>query len=164
MALIVAAGRNQAIGYRNQLPWRLSGDLQYFKSVTLGKPIIMGRKTWDSIGRPLPGRRNIVVSRQRDWPAPEGVLLAHSLDQALALAEQEPGDEIMVMGGAELYQQALPLAQRVYLTRVDLAPEADTFFPVLPAAEWQCVSRREGDPESPVAYRFEVLERVKAQV
>jgi dihydrofolate reductase len=172
----VASAANGVIGCDNRLPWHLPQDLKYFKSVTFGKPVVMGRKTWDSIGRPLPGRTNIVVTRQADWPAPDGVLVAHDLPEALGLAgevlaasvtatgETDPGKglqerEVMVMGGAEIYRQALPMASRVYLTRVELEPKGDAWFPALAEDEWRQVSAVEGDRAAPVVHRFLVFER-----
>lgn len=134
LAMIVAMARNRAIGRENTLPWRISGDLQFFKRTTLGKPVVMGRKTFQSIGRPLPGRENIIITRNPDWRAP-GVVVATSLEQALLLAQQaavrDGAEEIMVIGGAEIYRQAMPLARRLYITEVDAEVEGDAFFPVL---------------------------------
>lgn len=166
LALIAAAARNNVIGRDNQLPWHLPQDLKYFKAVTLGKPVIMGRKTFESIGKPLPGRTNIVVSRKGGWQAPEGAKLVSSLDEALraareALAEKgEPNGEAIIMGGGEIYRNSLPLADRVYLTRVDLEPEGDTYFPSLPASEWRLASEDEGNPEAPLGHWFQVYERI----
>lgn len=128
--------RNRAIGIGGGLPWHLPGELQHFKRTTMGKPIVMGRKTWQSIGRALPGRQNIVVTRNASLQAP-GCLVADSLVQAIELAE---GFEVMVIGGGELYRQALPLASRLVLTQVDCAPEADTWFPDWDPAGWVLVS------------------------
>nr|WP_160154823.1 dihydrofolate reductase [Microbulbifer sp. ALW1] len=144
LAMIVAMARNRAIGRENALPWRISGDLQFFKRTTLGKPVVMGRKTFESIGRPLPGRKNIVITRNPDWRA-EGVSLAASLEQALALAAQaaaagDGAEEIMVIGGAEIYRQAMPLAQRLYITEVEAEVEGDAFFPELDET-WEEVGR-----------------------
>ncbi|MFI2812930.1 MULTISPECIES: type 3 dihydrofolate reductase [Microbulbifer] len=134
VALIAAVARNGAIGMGNRLPWRISGDLQYFKRTTLGKPVVMGRKTYESIGRPLPGRDNIVISRNPEWRA-DGVICVASLDEALATASASAAasgaEEVMVIGGAEIYRQALPLARRLYLTEVDAEVEGDAFFPDL---------------------------------
>ena len=140
VSLIVAATRNQVIGRDNQMPWHLPEDLRYFKQRTLGKPIIMGRKTWESLGRPLPGRLNIVVTRQAEIVL-EGAEVCADLESALQRgqewAEKQGVDEVMVIGGGQLYQQALVHAQRVYLTRIDLELEGDTFFPVLDAVDWE---------------------------
>ncbi|WP_299595030.1 dihydrofolate reductase [uncultured Microbulbifer sp.] len=143
LAMIVAMARNRAIGRENTLPWRISGDLQFFKRTTMGKPIVMGRKTFESIGRPLPGRPNIVITRNPQWGA-DGVTVVSSLASALDAASRDAGrdgaDEVMVIGGAEIYRQAMPLAGRLYVTEVDAEVEGDAFFPSLDAS-WQEVSR-----------------------
>lgn len=132
-ALIVAMSRNRVIGRNNKLPWYLPGDLRYFKQATMGKPIIMGRKTWDSIGRPLPGRMNVVISRNPEWEAPAGTVAAESLEDALvkaeAQAEIEGGDEVMIIGGGQIYAEALPMVDRIYVTQVHAEVEGDAFFP-----------------------------------
>lgn len=142
--MIAAVARNGAIGRDNGLPWRISGDLQFFKRVTLGKPVVMGRKTFESIGRPLPGRENIVITRNPDWCA-DGVECAASLEQALDLAgrsvDEDGAKEIMVIGGAQIYRQALPLARRLYVTQVDAEVEGDAFFPYLDDC-WHETSRQ----------------------
>ena len=143
VAMIVAMARNRAIGVENTLPWRISGDLQFFKRTTLGKPVVMGRKTFESIGRPLPGRQNIVITRNPDWAA-EGVTCASSLESALEAAIHAAGpndaSEVMVIGGAEIYRQAMPLAERLYVTEVDAEVTGDAFFPAMDAS-WREVSR-----------------------
>ena len=132
LSLIAALGENRVIGVDNSMPWHLPGDFKYFKATTLGKPIIMGRKTWDSLGRPLPGRLNIVVSRQADLVL-EGAEVYPSLEAAVVRAEEwalEQGvDELMLIGGAQLYAQGMAQADRLYLTRVALSPEGDAWFP-----------------------------------
>ncbi|KUJ83660.1 type 3 dihydrofolate reductase [Microbulbifer flavimaris] len=132
IAMIAAMARNRAIGRENALPWRISGDLKFFKRVTMGKPVVMGRKTFESIGRPLPGRLNIVITRNAEWHA-EGVSVVTSLEEALRLAGESArlggAEEVMVIGGAEIYRQALPLAKRLYVTEVDADVEGDAFFP-----------------------------------
>ena len=163
VSLIVAATRNQVIGLDNQMPWHLPADLRYFKQRTLGKPIIMGRKTWESLGRPLPGRLNIVITRQTDI-ALEGAEVFADLEAAIERgqewAAQQGVDEVMVIGGGQLYQQALALAQRVYLTRIELELDGDTFFPVLDAqlgqkTDAQIHPAHEQEP----GYTFEVWQR-----
>ena len=141
VALIAAVARNGAIGVDGGLPWRISSDLKRFKALTMGKPLIMGRKTFESIGRPLPGRRLVVVTRDAAWTAPD-VEVAHGLDEALALAADAP--EIMVGGGAQIYALALPRAARLYLTEVEAAPEADAVFPSYDLAQWREVRREPG--------------------
>ncbi|HHM9105211.1 dihydrofolate reductase [Pseudomonas aeruginosa] len=162
LAMIAALGENRAIGIDNRLPWRLPADLKHFKAMTLGKPVIMGRKTWDSLGRPLPGRLNLVVSRQAGL-ALEGAEVFASLDAALARAEAwaqaEDADELMLIGGAQLYAEALPRAARLYLTRVSLAPEGDAFFPEIDGAAWRLASSIEhAAADDTPAYAFEVWE------
>ncbi len=138
--IIVARARNGVIGRDNALPWRLPEDLAHFKRTTLGHPIVMGRKTWDSIGRPLPGRRNIVVTRNPTWHA-DGAERAGSLDEALALCGD--ADPVFVIGGASLYDEALPRAGRLVVTEIDRDYEGDTFLPAPDAREWVEVSREE---------------------
>lgn len=159
IALIAAQAENRVIGLDNKMPWHLPEDLQYFKKITLGKPVIMGRKTFESIGRPLPGRTNIVVTRQSDWRA-EGVVTAPSLEQALSLAEQESPDELMVIGGAQIYAEALPLAQRIYLTQIHKEVEGDAWFPAL-GDQWVSVSRQDGHSDrQDLGYSFLTFDRV----
>ena len=138
-SLIVAVADNGVIGNNNQLPWRISADLKYFKKVTLGKPIIMGRLTYESIGKPLPGRTNIVMTRDTTWQA-EGVTRASDLSEALAIANKIADasalEELMIIGGATIYREALPQADRLYLTRVHTEVEGDAFFPALDLREW----------------------------
>ena len=165
LALIVAAAANNVIGCENRLPWHLPEDLKYFKATTMGKPIIMGRKTYDSIGKALPGRTNIVITRQQDWQA-EGVLVAHDLDQAIGLAEGivagagEGIDEAVVIGGAEIYRNSIKRAQKVYLTRIKKNFPGDAYFPELSPQEWLKVSAIEGDAQSSEPHSFWVLERI----
>jgi dihydrofolate reductase len=137
ISLIVAASTNNAIGIGGDLPWRLSDDLKRFKAVTMGKPIIMGRKTWDSIGRPLPGRQNIVVTRQPEFSA-EGCDVVASVAEAVAIAGDV--DEVMVIGGSQIYELALPSADRIYLTRVHAEVEGDAFFPDVDESRWRLIS------------------------
>jgi dihydrofolate reductase len=163
LSLIAALGENRVIGVDNSMPWHLPGDFKYFKATTLGKPIIMGRKTWDSLGRPLPGRLNLVVSRQNGLQL-EGAEVFSSLETARERAEQwarEQGvHEVMLIGGAQLYTQALPQADRLYLTRVALSPEGDAWFPEFDTAQWKLVSSLENPAvEDKPAYVFEVWER-----
>lgn len=140
LCLIAAFAENRVIGRDNQMPWHLPADLKHFKAKTLGKPIIMGRKTWDSLGRPLPGRLNLVVSRQADLQL-QGAEVFASLDAALVRAEQwareQGANELMLIGGGQLYEQGLSRAERLYLTRVALAPEGDAWFPAFDESQWQ---------------------------
>jgi dihydrofolate reductase len=133
ISLVVAMARNRVIGRNNALPWRLSEDLKRFKATTLGKPILMGRKTFESIGKPLPGRRNIVLTRDPAWRA-EGVDVVRSVEEALRLTRDSP--ELAVIGGAEIYRLTMPYAERIYLTRVEADVPGDTLFPELDAAQW----------------------------
>ncbi len=165
IALIVAASENNVIGRHNQLPWYLPGDLAYFKAITMTKPVIMGRKTYESIGKPLPGRDNIVITRNADYPA-VGIKVVASLQAAIELAQSlllvNGGEEIMVIGGAEIYRQALPMVERVYLTRVHRHIEGDAFFPELAAEQWQEVAREDiaaAEP-NPFDFSYLVLDRV----
>jgi len=140
LVLVVAIARNGVIGRGGGLPWRLSTDLKRFKAITMGKPVIMGRKTWESIGRPLPGRFNIVVSRNRAFAA-EGAAMAGSLEEAIAIAEREgEGDEICVIGGSDIFREALPRADLLHVTHVDADVEGDVFFPEIDERVWQPVS------------------------
>jgi dihydrofolate reductase len=156
--------RNRTIGRANTLPWHLPEDLKFFKRVTMGKPIIMGRKTWESIGRPLPGRCNIVISRNLEFQA-TGAETASSLQQALSLGEQisrrDGVDEICIIGGAEIYAQALPLADRLYLTQVHADVEGDAFFPEFDLSPWQEVEREDfsASAANPYDYSFLMLEK-----
>ncbi len=147
LALIATRARNGVIGLDNRMPWHLPEDLAYFKRVTLGKPVVMGRKTFESIGRPLPGRLNIVVTRNPDWQA-AGVQVAHSLDAALALAAAAAPEEIMLIGGAELYRQALPQADVLYLTEIDAEFAGDAFFPEVDLARWRIDREEAGQRDS----------------
>ncbi|MGQ7959827.1 dihydrofolate reductase [Pseudomonas sp. SP16.1] len=163
LCLIAALAENRVIGRDNQLPWHLPADLKHFKALTLGKPIIMGRKTWDSLGRPLPGRLNLVVSRQADLRL-DGAEVLPTLDAAITRADQwarEQGvDELMLIGGAQLYEQGLALAERLYLTRVGLRPAGDAWFPEFNEAEWARETHEEhpATAQSP-AYDFETWVR-----
>ena len=164
VGVIVAVADNGVIGKNNGLPWRIPQDLQYFKRTTLGKPVIMGRKTFDSIGRPLPGRANIVITRNPDYSA-EGARVVSSLDEALALASDialiDGVDEAMVIGGAEIYHQAIPLADRVYYTEVHAEVDGDAVLSGIDWAQWREVSRERHAAEepNPFDYSFVVYER-----
>jgi dihydrofolate reductase len=151
--LIVAAAENNAIGKNNQLLWHLPNDLKFFKNTTWGLPVIMGRKTFESVNKPLPGRMNIVITRQAQWQAAE-VYTAANLTAALQLATAANYKEAFVIGGGEIYQQALPLAQRIYLTRVHAVIEGDTFFPELDTTAWALVSKDDFDADEKHAYPY----------
>jgi dihydrofolate reductase len=156
LSLIVARARNGAIGRDNALPWHLPEDLQHFKATTLGHPILMGRRTFASIGRPLPGRRNIVLTRDPAWTHP-GCEHAASLDEAVALCAGAP--DAFVIGGAQVYAAALPKADRLIVTEVDLEVDGDTFFPPTDAAEWACTSRSPGVGRGGQRYSIDTWER-----
>ena len=158
LAVIAAVARNGAIGKDNALLWRLPADLQFFKRTTLGCPVIMGRKTYESIGRPLPGRRNIVISRNAGWTA-AGVDTVASLDDALALAAEAP--KVFVIGGAQIYAQALPHADQIILTEIDHDFEGDTFFPEWDRTQFDEIGREDQPAEAPndFAYAFVTYRR-----
>jgi dihydrofolate reductase len=161
LTLVVAMDAQRGIGVDNQLPWHLPEDLAHFKRVTLGHPIIMGRKTFDSIGRPLPGRRNIVVTRNpgnRDW-SHEGVEVAGSLQEAIALVGGEPAS---IIGGAQIFSESMDLADRMIVTHIDKVYRCDTFFPEIDPARWTAVSRELQHSESgDVDFSFVTYEKVK---
>ncbi len=157
ISMIVARSSNHVIGKNNQLPWKISADLQFFKKVTLGYPIIMGRKTWESIGRPLPGRRNIVVSRNSEYQA-KGAELVLSLDEALqSLREFE---RVFVIGGQQLFNQAFPLADQLFITEIELKVEGDTFFEVPDPQNWQIVERNAAS-EGDIQFSYVTLNRIR---
>ena len=163
IALIVAASQNHVIGLDNQLPWHLPEDLQYFKTVTMGKPILMGRKTYDSIGRPLPGRANIVLTRDTNWTA-QGVEVVNNLDAAIAASEEAckaaDVDELMIIGGEQIYRKFLPVANKLYLTKVEAEIEGDAYFPVIDSNQWRQVAEKIPEKVGNYSYRFVVLERI----
>lgn len=154
VTLIVAVARNGVIGRNGKLPWRLPEDLAFFKRTTMGSPIIMGRRTWESIGRPLPGRRNIVVSRSNEFTAP-GAEVAADLDAALALCAGTA--EAFVIGGAQLYAVALPRAQRLVITEIDADFEGDTYWPSIDKAQWQETSREHQPPSRQRAFALDFV-------
>jgi dihydrofolate reductase len=162
--LVVAVADNGVIGNAGELPWRMSGDLQRFKQLTMGHVLVMGRKTYESIGRPLPGRVTVVLTTNRDYdPGHSEVRVAHSLDDATAQAlksELNPG-ELFVVGGAEIYRLAISTASRIYRTRVHASPSGDAHFPELPSTDWQVVESQEypADAKNEFACTLEVLER-----
>lgn len=164
VSLIVAAAENGTIGLENRLPWHLPEDLKYFRKVTMGKPIIMGRKTFDSIGKPLPGRTNIVLTRQQQAGLPETVHIAHDAEQAIQIArtvcQEQAANEIMVIGGEQVYQLLMPHATRLYLTEVQAVVEGDAHF-VFDRSQWRLVSeeKHHAAGDNPYDYRFCILER-----
>jgi len=158
LTLVAALAKNRAIGVNGAMPWHLPSELAHFKKITMGKPILMGRRTWESIGRPLPGRQNIVLTRSAGFRA-EGCNVVASLEEALAVAE---GDEVMVIGGGELYRLALPLAAKMILTLIDIEPEADTWFPQWTEDEWKEISSEifVADETNPLNYEIVTLVRI----
>ena len=173
LSLIVAMAENHVIGINNSLPWHLPNDLQYFKKATMGKPIIMGRKTYESIGRPLPGRRNIVITRQQDY-APQAshqIDVVTSLEQAIQLGEDialvDGHEEVFVIGGAEIYKQALTMVDRLYITHVLAEVEGDAYFPAVDWKQFTEIAREDfsADEEkgsNPYNYCFSIYERQSA--
>ena len=160
LCLVVAASTNNVIGKDNQLLWRLPNDMKFFKNTTWGMPVIMGRKTYESLGKPLAGRTNIIITRKKDWQ-PEGVIVTDSLEKSLTAAAATDAREVFIIGGGEIYEQTLPLAQKVYLTRVHTIVEGDTYFPVLKESEWELFSQLDftTDEKHAYAYSFQVWNR-----
>ncbi|TXT27246.1 MAG: dihydrofolate reductase [Gallionellaceae bacterium] len=161
LTIIAALAQNRTIGSNNTLPWRIPEDLKHFKALTMGHPIIMGRKTFDSIGKPLPGRTTVVVTRNRELSVPAGCLVTHSLEEAIAACAGER--EAFVVGGAELYAQALPLADTLYLTEIRKEVDGDAHFPEFDRSAWQEIARERCSQVEPQAleYHFVVYRRKK---
>ncbi len=166
IALVVARARNGVIGKDGRLPWRLRSDMKFFRETTLGKPVIMGRKTWDSLPkRPLPGRMNIILTRDLSFEPQQGVAcdnLSDAVSMAREQAEEDGAAEVCVIGGADIYAQILPKARRIYLTEIDLAPEGDAFFDDPDPARWReisCAEYEAGELDD-ADFRIRVLERV----
>jgi len=157
ISLVAAMGEGRVIGIDNRLPWRLPADLQHFRRVTMGKPVLMGRKTFESIGKPLVGRINIVVTQDRSFH-PDGVVVTHSVDEAIAAVD---APELMVIGGASFYAQLLPRADRLYLTEIHHRFAGDAYFPAFSPDEWHEIERRDHAPDeaNPYAYSFVIWER-----
>nr|AIA15954.1 Dihydrofolate reductase [uncultured bacterium] len=160
VSLLLAASENNVIGKDNGLPWHLPDDLKYFKNLTWGLPILMGRKTFDSIGKPLPGRKSIVITRDRDWRH-EGVEVVHSIEEAIDKAKTLGAKEIFVIGGAEIFKSSLPVANRIYLTRIHHVFDGDVFFPEIDAERWSCTSERfcAADEKNAYDHTYHVWER-----
>ena len=155
ISMIVARSRNLVIGKENKIPWKISADLQFFKKVTMGYPIIMGRKTWESIGRPLPGRRNIVVSRNTSYSA-VGAELVSSLEQALDSLKEF--NRVFVIGGQQLFNQAFPLADELFITEIELQIEGDTYFEIPDPSDWQEIDRVQ-EKEGEIEFAYVTLRR-----
>ena len=165
ISMIAAMDKNQVIGQDQKMPWHLPADLKHFKAMTLGKPVIMGRRTFESIGKPLPERHNIVLTRNQDF-AYEGVTVVRSIDEALIVAKAQSPDEIMIIGGATLYAAMLPLASRLYVTNIDVIAKGDTYFPDWHTqGRWQIVSCQHypSDKANPYNYSFITYERVNKE-
>jgi dihydrofolate reductase len=162
ISAIVAMGENRAIGFKGKIPWHLSADFKRFKDLTMGHPIVMGQKTFDSIGKPLPGRTNIVMTIDPAYAA-EGCVVAHSLEEALAAAGSENAEEVFICGGAQIYRLALPQVQKLYLTKVHGTFEGDAFFPEFDESEWQLVNSEDHpkDEKNDADFTFLTYERKK---
>lgn len=160
ISLVVAAATNNAIGKDGKMPWHLPADMKHFKNITWGMPVVMGRKTFESLGKPLTGRKNIVITRQTGWKA-NGAIGVQSIEDAFFVAQQADVNEIMVIGGGEIYKTLFDKAKRIYLTRVEAEPEADTFFPVLLREQWRLISQQnfEADEKNPFNYSFQIWDR-----
>jgi dihydrofolate reductase len=160
ISLVVAASNNNAIGKDGKLLWNLPNDMKFFKNVTWGMPVVMGRKTFEALGKPLAGRKNIVITKQSSWKA-EGTVVVKSLDDALFVAKQTDAKEIMVIGGGEIYKAFFSTANRIYITRVDAELEGDTYFPVISPKDWHLVRQKdhEADEKNAYNYSFHVWER-----
>ena len=158
LSIIVAKSKNDVIGNNGRLPWHLSEDLKRFKSITMGKPIIMGRVTYESIGKPLPGRENIILTRRSNY-LEKGITIIHSLDEALKSARDS--DEVIIIGGGEIYKEFLSRVNRLYITHVDLHIDGDAFFPKVDYLDWQVMSREDFpvNKDREIGFCFEVLER-----
>jgi dihydrofolate reductase len=160
ISLIWAMDENRVIGYHNQLPWRLPEDLKFFKRMTMGHPIAMGRKTYESIGKPLPGRENIVITRDENYE-PEGCTVMNSIEDLLAYTAVNRSEEVFVIGGAEIFKEILPHADKLYLTMIHHQFEGDTFFPVFDIDKWELETRENGlkDEKNPYDYEFLIYKR-----
>ena len=161
LSLLVAADENNVIGKNNTLPWHLPNDLKYFKNQTWGMPILMGRKTFESIGKPLPGRKSIVITRSEDWNY-KGVDVVHSTEEAIKKAESYGAKEIFVIGGAEIFKTSFNEANRIYLTRIHHSFDGDVFFPEIPEGQWSLTKERhcKADEKNAYSHSFQVWERI----
>jgi dihydrofolate reductase len=160
ISFLLAASENNVIGKDNKLPWHLPNDLKFFKNTTWGMPVIMGRKTFESFGKPLSGRRNIVITRNKDWKA-EGVEIAGSIDEAVELAKQSDVKEIFIIGGGEIFKTYFPKADRIYLTRIHHSFDGDAFFPAIDEKEWQLVKEVKcpADEKNAYPHTFQTWQR-----
>ncbi len=163
ISFIVAASENNAIGVNNTLPWHLPEDMKFFKRSTMGKPVMMGRKTFESLGKPLPGRLNIVVSGNKDLALPEGVLLYTDLNEAIERLKEENVDEGFIIGGGKVFEETMPVADRIYMTRVHtIIDEADAFFPSIDHTHWKLVweEHHNADDRHKYDFTFQKFERI----
>jgi dihydrofolate reductase len=163
ISIVVAAATNNAIGKDGKLPWHLPNDIKHFKNITWGLPVLMGRRTFESLGKPLTGRKNIVISRQPGWTA-AGVVTVKTIEDGLFVARSSDAKEVMVIGGGEIYRAVFEKTKRIYLTRVEAEPEADTFFPAIDPQIWWLMSQKkhEADEKNPFNYSFQTWERIKS--
>jgi dihydrofolate reductase len=159
LSLIVAAADNGVIGKDGKMPWRLPAESAYFKATTLGHPVIPGRKNFEAMGRPLPERLNVVITRQ-DYQVPDGAVVAHSFEEALALPQVKQADEVFVIGGQQIYEQAMPLADKLYFTQIDAKIDGDTFFNYNPN-EWKLVWSEKHPADQQNEYAFELRQLVR---
>ena len=159
ISFLVAVDKNRVMGIDNRLPWRLPADVKFFKEVTMGHPIVMGRKTYDSIGKPLPGRENIILTRNVDYQ-PEGCTVIHTVEELIQYMKNK-NDEVFVIGGAQLFKEIFPVADRLYITEIHHEFEGDTFFPEFEESEWTLSSSEKGikDEKNPYDYYFNVYDR-----
>jgi dihydrofolate reductase len=163
LSAITAIARNNVIGKNNALPWHLPADMRFFKNTTMGHPVIMGRKTYESFGKALHGRTNIVITRQKDYVLSDAIVV-HLLTEAIEKAKESASDEAFILGGAQIYQQSMPLLNRIYLTRIYADFDGDTFFPEINPDEWQLIKEEyhEPDEKNKYAYAFQTWERQNA--
>lgn len=164
LSFIVAVAENDAIGRNNVLPWHLPEDLKFFKRTTLGKPVLMGRKTYESLGKPLPGRLNIVVSENKELALPEGVLLYSDINAAVERMQQETAEEGFIIGGGKIFEETMPIADRMYITRVHAAiPDGDVFFPNIDHTHWKMVweEKHTADEKHKYSFDFQQYERIE---
>ena len=160
ISLIVAAAENNVIGKDNKLPWSLPEDMKFFKNTTWGMPVIMGRKSYEALGKPLPGRVNIVVTKQNDWTA-ENVQVAKSIEEALTLAKAANCKEIFIIGGGNIFTQSMDLADKIYLTRVHASPDGDAFFPVINETKWKLIDNIDFEKNEKHQYSFSFQQWIK---
>jgi dihydrofolate reductase len=160
ISLVVAAAKNNIIGNKGQLPWHLPNDMKFFKNVTWGMPVLMGRKTFEALGKPLAGRKNIVISRDNSIDN-DKIVVVKNIEDAMFVARQTDAKELMVIGGGEIYKALFEKAGRIYITRVDAEPEGDTWFPVIDHKHWHLMSKKdhEADEKNAYNYSFQVWER-----